>query len=175
MASIPMTSTANTLMSALEHLNQDIVPWLSRFPDEIGPLLDLKKEFADKLARFAAEGAHLRIGIMGQVKAGKSSFLNALLFDGAPVLPEAATPKTANLTRISYGERPTLTVSFYSLPEWQEIEQQAASTGQHAEARVGRDLLAMVQQNRLDVTDILAKGELHLESDDIPGIDGATE
>ena len=171
-ASIPMTSTANTLMSAIERLNQDMAPWLSRFPDEIGPLLDLKKEFADKLARFASEGAHLRIGIMGQVKAGKSSFLNALLFDGAPVLPEAATPKTANLTRISYGERPTLTVSFYSLPEWREIEQQAASTGQHAEARVGRDLLAMVQQNRLDVTDILAQGELHLEADDIQGLMG---
>jgi len=30
---------------------------------------------------------------MGQVKAGKSSFLNALLFEGCEVLPVAATPK----------------------------------------------------------------------------------
>lgn len=37
---------------------------------------------------------------------------------------------------------------------------------------MGRDLLAMVLLNRLDVTDILAKGELHLEADDIQGLMG---
>ena len=43
----------------------------------------------------------LKIGIVGQVKAGKSSFLNALIFDGRDILPKAATPMTAALTKIS--------------------------------------------------------------------------
>lgn len=102
-------------MSALERLNQDMAPWLSRFPDEIGPLLELKKSLPTNAGAFCGRGCPFAHRDHGASQGGKSSFLNALLFDGAPVLPEAATPKTANLTRISCGERPTLTVSFYSL------------------------------------------------------------
>ena len=47
----------------------------------------------------------LRIGIVGQVKAGKSSFINALLFDGNDILPKASTPMTAALTVIKYSEK----------------------------------------------------------------------
>ena len=35
-----------------------------------------------KLDSIMQEGRKLRLGIVGEVKAGKSSFLNALLFDG---------------------------------------------------------------------------------------------
>ena len=37
----------------------------------------------------------LRLVIAGNIKVGKSSFLNALLFDGKNILPQAATPMTA--------------------------------------------------------------------------------
>ena len=43
----------------------------------------------------------LSIGIVGAVKAGKSSFLNACIFDGEDYLPKAATPMTAALTGIT--------------------------------------------------------------------------
>ncbi|WP_249963303.1 dynamin family protein [Histophilus somni] len=46
----------------------------------------------------------LRIGIVGRVKAGKSSLLNALVFDGEDVLPKAATPMTAALTIMKYNQ-----------------------------------------------------------------------
>lgn len=68
----------------------------------------------------------LRIGIVGKVKAGKSSFLNALLFDGADVLPKAATPMTAGLTRIVYAEQPYARVEYYTEQDWQGIEAGAA-------------------------------------------------
>ena len=45
------------------------------------------------------EGRDLRLGIVGEVKAGKSSFLNALIFDGEDILPKAPTPMTAALTK----------------------------------------------------------------------------
>lgn len=47
----------------------------------------------------------LKIGIIGRVKAGKSSLINALLFDGGDVLPKAATPMTAALTSIRYADQ----------------------------------------------------------------------
>lgn len=46
----------------------------------------------------------LNIGIVGRVKAGKSSLLNAVFFDGQDILPKAATPMTASLTVITYGQ-----------------------------------------------------------------------
>lgn len=65
----------------------------------------------------------LKIGIVGQVKAGKSSFLNALIFDGKDILPKAATPMTAALTKISYAKNSTAKVVFYSEKDWDVIEE----------------------------------------------------
>lgn len=53
----------------------------------------------------AQEGRNLRVGIIGRVKAGKSSLLNALMFAGQDVLPKAATPMTASLTVLRYTEQ----------------------------------------------------------------------
>ncbi len=48
---------------------------------------------------------NLKVGIIGRVKAGKSSLLNALIFEGKEVLPKAATPMTASLTVLKYAEK----------------------------------------------------------------------
>ncbi|MGH2279687.1 protein adenylyltransferase SelO family protein [Aliarcobacter sp. ERUVET-7] len=56
----------------------------------------------------------LKIGIVGRVKAGKSSLLNALVFDGKNILPKAATPMTASLTKLEYGEKVEAFVEFYT-------------------------------------------------------------
>lgn len=68
------------------------------------------------------EGRNLRLGIVGEVKAGKSSFLNAMLFDGEDILPKAPTPMTAALTRIGYSENPSAKIHFYSENDWRTIE-----------------------------------------------------
>lgn len=65
----------------------------------------------------------LKIGIVGQVKAGKSSFLNALIFDGKDILPKAATPMTAALTKISYAQHSSAKVVFYSASDWEVIKE----------------------------------------------------
>lgn len=72
------------------------------------------------------EGRKLRIGIIGSVKAGKSSFLNALFFEGEDRLPKAATPMTAALTVISYAETPKAVIHFYSQEDWNKILQKSA-------------------------------------------------
>ena len=60
------------------------------------------------------ENRVLKIGIVGRVKAGKSSLLDALVFDGKDILPKAATPMTAALTKLEYGEKMGASVDFYT-------------------------------------------------------------
>jgi hypothetical protein len=162
----PLSPLENTLNTLCERL----AVWQSRFPEPIDDLRHLAQAFTAKLARLSTDELRLSIGIMGQVKAGKSSFLNALLFEGREVLPVAATPKTANLTRISYGHAPLLTVDFYSQHEWAAIETAAASAGEHSEARVARDLLKMVAEQRVDVAAVLAQGRQSIPATDVDGL-----
>ncbi|WP_195834868.1 dynamin family protein [Helicobacter pylori] len=56
----------------------------------------------------------LKVGIIGRVKAGKSSLLNALIFEGVEVLPKATTPMTASLTILKYADTLSAEVEFYS-------------------------------------------------------------
>lgn len=72
-----------------------------------------------------AEGRLLRLGVVGQVKAGKSSLLNALLFDGSEVLPKAATPMTASLTHILRSDRDEIEIEYYTEAEWDEVVRHA--------------------------------------------------
>lgn len=69
-----------------------------------------------------SDSRKLSIGIVGAVKAGKSSFLNACIFDGEDYLPKAATPMTAALTRITYSETPKAIIHFYTKEDWETIE-----------------------------------------------------
>ncbi len=64
----------------------------------------------------------LKVGIIGRVKAGKSSLLNALIFEGVEVLPKAATPMTASLTILKYADTLSAEVEFYSPKDIAELE-----------------------------------------------------
>ncbi|MFP6317469.1 dynamin family protein [Helicobacter pylori] len=65
---------------------------------------------------------NLKVGIIGRVKAGKSSLLNALIFEGVEVLPKAATPMTASLTVLKYANTLNAEVEFYSPKDIAELE-----------------------------------------------------
>ncbi|WP_163937558.1 dynamin family protein [Paraferrimonas sp. SM1919] len=64
----------------------------------------------------------LEIGIVGRVKAGKSSIVNTLFFEGEEVLPKAATPMTAALTILSYDEEASIEVELYNQNDIKDIE-----------------------------------------------------
>ena len=78
----------------------------------------------------------LRIGIVGEVKAGKSSFLNSLIFDGDQVLPKAATPMTAALTKINYSENPIAKIHYYTKDDWDGICRMAKSYDEEVKRRM---------------------------------------
>ena len=66
----------------------------------------------------------LTIGVIGQMKAGKSTFLNAFVFED-DVLPAATTPMTAALSVITYGSEKKLVAEFYTKDEWDEQKMNA--------------------------------------------------
>lgn len=80
------------------------------------------KQLEEKINNIKSDGKVIRLGVVGEVKAGKSSFINVMLFDGKKILPEAATPMTAALTTIKYGEKPYAKIDFYSESDWRAIE-----------------------------------------------------
>ena len=78
------------------------------------------KELINKL-----EKDILTIGVIGQMKCGKSTFLNSFVFEDT-VLPAATTPMTAALSVITYGEQKKVVAEFYTNDEWEEQKAQAA-------------------------------------------------
>jgi len=105
-----------------------------------------KQEIVDKINNDV-----LTIGVIGQMKCGKSTFLNAFVFED-DVLPAATTPMTAALSVITYGEQKRLVAEFYSAAEWEEQKHQAA-----------RDLES-VKGNTLEESKIKAAQELVAKS-----------
>ena len=146
--------------------------WEDSFP-EIRTLAEIQKDLETKQVRWQQQEQKLSIGIMGQVKAGKSSFLNALLFGGKAILPEAATPKTANLTKIGYGNEFSLIVEYYTKAEWDEIKQTADTESQSVESKVAKELIGMA--NKLaseEVTRCLNIGKEPITTSDLDGLQG---
>jgi len=67
----------------------------------------------------------LTIGVIGQMKCGKSTFLNSFVFQD-DILPAATTPMTAALSVITYGEKERIVAEFYTRDEWEEQKMQAS-------------------------------------------------
>lgn len=80
-------------------------------------------ELQESLEAMEDENRVLKLGILGRVKAGKSSLLNALVFDGEDVLPKAATPMTAALTVLQYGKETKAEVDFFTQEDIDNIKQ----------------------------------------------------
>ncbi|QTP05122.1 dynamin-like GTPase family protein [Helicobacter pylori] len=80
------------------------------------------EELEKTLKEMQAEDRDLKVGIIGRVKAGKSSLLNALIFEGVEVLPKAATPMTASLTILKYSNTLSAEVEFYSPKDIAELK-----------------------------------------------------
>ncbi len=95
--------------------------------EKAGPFISenavIKTEELEKtLKEMQAEDRDLKVGIIGCVKAGKSSLLNALIFEGVEVLPKAATPMTASLTILKYANTLSTEVEFYSPKDILELK-----------------------------------------------------
>ena len=114
--------------------------------------------FKIKTEDFYRENRKLNIGVVGQVKAGKSSFLNTLLFDGKEILPKASTPKTATLTKMEYSEKNIIQIEYYSPDEWEVLEDNAMVDLDDEIYTSAREIVDMVRRNGVDPYPYLEKG-----------------
>lgn len=62
--------------------------------------------------RLLSESSPIDVAILGQFKAGKSSFINSLI--GEPILPVGVIPVTTVITRLQYGPQRKAAVSFFN-------------------------------------------------------------
>lgn len=86
-----------------------------------GKIIELEStfnEFKEGGESLLSDNEVLQIGIVGQVKAGKSSFLNSLFFNGENILPKASTPMTAGLTVLEFAEKNTFEVEYFNEKDW---------------------------------------------------------
>ncbi|GAA8479389.1 hypothetical protein HpNP84_09330 [Helicobacter pylori] len=83
---------------------------------------------------------NLKVGIIGRVKAGKSSLLNALIFEGKEVFPKAATPMTASLTVLKYAQNLSAEVEFYSQKDISELQNEHARYEREFQRMVGEEV-----------------------------------
>ncbi len=154
-------------------LSPALAPYRSDFPESIAALDEWQRDAAARRARCTQQHAVLSIGVMGQIKAGKSSFLNQLLFHGQPLLPEAATPKTANLTRIRHAQTPCFTAHFYAGASWAALEALAASAAQDVAACAARELVQQARdEHGSGIAALLAQGQVCLHADNLQGLLG---
>lgn len=128
--------------------------------EHMDDLEQIRQNFRMKVGDFHREGRKLNIGVIGRVKAGKSSFLNTLLFDGEEVLPKAATPKTATLTKMEYADKNRIVIEFYSPEEWERIVEDAKQGDKNEITKSAKELVDMAQQRGLNVDKILSEGQL---------------
>ncbi len=105
----------------MEHTPQR--PSLTRIQDASGLLLDdvrgICRQFQiislnrqiEACKGLLAENPPIDVAILGQFKAGKSSFLNSLI--GKLILPVGVIPVTTVISRLTYGDREKAMVSFF--------------------------------------------------------------
>ncbi|EJB15363.1 hypothetical protein HPCPY1313_0022 [Helicobacter pylori CPY1313] len=95
--------------------------------EKAGPFISenavIKTEELEKTLKvMQAENRGLKVGIIGCVKAGKSSLLNALIFEGKDVLPKAATTETSSLTILKYAQNLSASAQFYNKKDIEELK-----------------------------------------------------
>lgn len=119
------------------------------------------KEILEKV-----DGDVLTIGVIGQMKCGKSTFLNSFVF-GDDVLPSATTPMTAALSVITYGEKERVVAEFYNEDEWAEMKAQAArdlsevsgNTLLESKIKAAKELVGKSLALGASLTELLKKGK----------------
>lgn len=125
--------------------------------EDIRELNKFIENFKLKTDDFYRENRKLNIGVVGQVKAGKSTFLNTLLFGGKQILPKASTPKTATLTKMEYSEENIIQIEYYSPEEWEVLEDNAMVDLDDDIYKSAREIIEMVRRNGVDPQPYLEK------------------
>lgn len=141
----------DVIIDVIENLKQDkslIFP-VRMSSTEIGV------DYLDDVAEALRDGK-FHVSVCGQIKAGKSTLLNALLFE-EELLPVDVTPETSTLTKISHGNEFKACITFYDADEWSKLNSRDEFREYHA------DELVKMKDEGIDPCDYL--GTTAVETD----------
>ena len=122
-----------------------------------------KKNTAEQILK-SIDSDILTIGVIGQMKCGKSTFLNSFVF-GKEILPAAITPMTAALTIITYGQSEKIEAEFYNADEWAEQQQIAnldikeyeGDSIQQSKIKAAQELVNQSKKSGIEINKYLGK------------------
>lgn len=146
------------LSQKVDNMKQGLASYMDEKDKE--KMDQLTQSIQKKLEKFRTEDRKLTLAVVGRVKAGKSSFLNELIFQGKDILPHAFRPKTATLTKIEYDAHPHMTITYYRPVEWEQLEKLAKQeSSTRKDVKTAKELVNDVKNSGLDVKPYLAKGQ----------------
>ena len=102
-----MSDTSN-ISNPVRNLTSPILDTIRKVSEKYG-VLPLARQI-EACRDLQTKHSFIDVAILGQFKAGKSSFLNSII--GKPVLPVGVIPVTTVITRLSYGQSESAVVTF---------------------------------------------------------------
>lgn len=135
---------AQNLFEELQDKKQQLIAQLNKATEFGWISPERQKWYLNKL-----QNDILTIGVIGQMKCGKSTFLNSFVFED-DVLPAATTPMTAALSVITYGAEKRIVAEFYTNEEWEEqrlqasrsLEEVAGNTMEESKVKAAKELVS---------------------------------
>ena len=105
---------------------------------------DVRNELKSFLSRCSSP--EFQIALVGTIKAGKSTLINALL--NYELASTRVTPETAALTKFKHADENSVTISFYTSADWDELWKSATSTTNSVFIKDYKKLNADVEKNK---------------------------
>lgn len=133
-------------MSALEKLQNEVERQKRKIEEIEKSIETVEKEFNVKFdderkdikeQKAFIEEPDLQIAIVGTIKAGKSTFINALFEEN--IASTDVTPETASLTKFRYSTKNKLEVKFYNKAEWDELWESVKKSEEKTKTKIFRD------------------------------------
>ena len=145
-------------MSALEKLQNEVERQKRKIEEIEKSIETVEKEFNEKSIETVEKGFNvkfdderkdikeqkafidepdLQIAIVGTIKAGKSTFINALFEEN--IASTDVTPETASLTKFRYSTKNKLEVKFYNKAEWDELWESVKKSEEKTKTKIFRD------------------------------------
>ena len=106
----------------------------------------------------------LQVAIVGSIKAGKSTFINAFLKEN--IASTEVTPETASLTKFKYSDKNHLVIRFYTSEEWKELWDSVEDSDKQFRSNVFKREYESVNADSIK-NDYLNKSDLTINCDDM--------
>ncbi|OOM16247.1 dynamin family protein [Clostridium saccharobutylicum] len=139
------------IFDKVDKLKEELSGFESLFEIEMNKLSNIMEIYNNKKDDSDCEKIKLKIGIMGQVNSGKSSFLNALIFNGENVLPKDCISKTKIITKINYSDTKRIEIEFYTKKEWKEIKNVLIKEGEIKGVKFVKEVFEFINASEYDV------------------------